>query len=217
MASTIADISVPGETFAIGRILSENRDIYIELERLVPLGDRLLPFFWISDGSLEYIQAALESQDGVDSMKRLTEVDGEHLFQVSWTKQKDGLVNVLIDTEGVILEGKGIDGQWELRIRFPDHEQFRSFNEQCDALGIDVSLKGVYNPHAPALDQHLTSTQWQTLAIAYERGYFNVPRQTSLEELSNHFGVSQQAISQRLRRGTRSLVGWLMFNASLDA
>jgi predicted DNA binding protein len=214
MPTTIADITVPGHVFAIGNVLTEHPNIYIELERLVPLGDRLLPFFWISDGSVEHIEAALASEPVVDSVTHLSEVGDEHLYQVSWTKQQDGLVDVLLETDGAILEGNGISGQWELRVRFPDHESFRAFNERCTESGIEVELRGVYNPHVPTVEQHLTPTQWRTLAVAYERGYFDVPRRTKLESLADHFGISEQAVSQRLRRGTGALVDWVMFSSS---
>jgi predicted DNA binding protein len=215
MPPTIADISVPGEVFAIGNVLAQHPDIYIELERLVPLGDRLLPFFWISDGSTDHIESALEAEPVVDSITRLTEVDGEYLYQVSWTKPEHSLVDVLLETEGVILEGKGVDRKWELRIRFPDHDRFRTFSEACEAQGFAVDLQGIYNPHAPTIDQQLTATQWQTLAVAFERGYFDVPRRTSLKNLADHFDISEQAVSQRIRRGVRGLVSWLMFNKDL--
>jgi predicted DNA binding protein len=216
MPPTIADIAVDGSVFSIGNLLTEHPDIYIELERIVPLGDRLLPFFWISDGSIEHIERALEGEPVIESTTHLTEVDGRHLYQVSWTKPEDSLVNVLLETDGTILEGTGVQGQWELRIRFPDHDAFAEFNEICSDLDIDVSLRGVYNPHAPTVEQALTKTQWQTLATAYERGYFDVPRRASLAELAGHFDVSEQAISQRLRRGTSSLVSWLLFNDPVD-
>jgi len=39
-----------------------------------------------------------------------------------------------------------------------------------------------------------------------ETGYFAVPSQVSLEELSDRLAVSDAAVSQRLRRGIESLL-----------
>jgi hypothetical protein len=41
---------------------------------------------------------------------------------------------------------------------------------------------------------------------AYEQGYFEVPRSVTVTELADHFGISDNAFSQRLRRGLSALV-----------
>ena len=43
--------------------------------------------------------------------------------------------------------------------------------------------------------------------LAYERGYFNSPRDVTMTELGEELGISQQAIASRLRRGIRQILG----------
>lgn len=210
---TIADVTLPGESFALGELLTENPDVFIEIERLVPLGDRTLPFFWVSGGSTEDVATALESQAIVDSVTHLTTVGDRSLYQVSWNASVDGVVEALVETDGSILEGHGISGRWELRLRFPDHERLRRFSERCREGGIDLELAAVYNPDVQAPEEHLTTPQRQAIVAAYEDGYFEIPRRATLSDLSDRLGVSEQAVSQRLRRGTRSLVGNLLFTS----
>lgn len=209
--ATITDISLPGESFALGQLLAENPNMQIEIERLVPLGDRLLPFFWVSNGSPEHIEEALREQAIVESVERLTSVDERYLYQVTWTPEVNGLVDAILDTDGVILEGKGVTGTWELRLRFPDHDHLREFNQLCLDKNIEIDVQGIYNPHAPGLEERLTPTQWQTLALALDVGYFEVPRDVTLTELAKRLGVSEQAVSQRLRRGMKAVVSGMMF------
>jgi predicted DNA binding protein len=47
---------------------------------------------------------------------------------------------------------------------------------------------------------------------AHERGYFEVPRRATLSDLAREFGVTEQAISQRLRRAMNAVVGGLVFD-----
>ncbi len=54
--------------------------------------------------------------------------------------------------------------------------------------------------------EDLTMTQTRTLLDALERGYYQVPRQTTLVELADMYGVSDQAVSERLRRATAKLI-----------
>jgi hypothetical protein len=46
----------------------------------------------------------------------------------------------------------------------------------------------------------LTPVQRRTLVVAIEQGYFEIPRQSTLDDLAADLGVSKQAVSERLRR-----------------
>jgi predicted DNA binding protein len=207
---TVVDVTLPSESFALGALLTEHPDMFIEIERLVPLGDRLLPFFWVSNGSPEHIEDALLSQSIVESVQLLTQVDDRYLFQVAWTPAVNGLVDAMLETDCVILEGTGVAGSWELRLRFSDRQHLRQFIERCTEKEIDVELQRIYNPHVPSVEDELTPAQWQTLAVAYKLDYFSVPRGATLAEIADELGVSNQAVSQRLRRATNTLVGMQM-------
>lgn len=55
----------------------------------------------------------------------------------------------------------------------------------------------------------LTEKQRATLETAVERGYFESPPEVSLAELSDEFDVSESALSQRLARAERTVLGQL--------
>lgn len=46
----------------------------------------------------------------------------------------------------------------------------------------------------------LTTRQRETLRLAADRCYFEIPRRATLADLADELGVSDQAISERLRR-----------------
>ncbi|CCQ35409.1 HTH-10 family transcription regulator [Natronomonas moolapensis 8.8.11] len=52
----------------------------------------------------------------------------------------------------------------------------------------------------------LTETERETLVTAAEAGYFETPRELSLDDLADEFGVSKTAASMNLRRAERKLV-----------
>lgn len=52
----------------------------------------------------------------------------------------------------------------------------------------------------------LTTAQHETLTTALNMGYYNVSRDTTMDELAGTLGVSQQALSKRFRRGYRNLI-----------
>lgn len=65
----------------------------------------------------------------------------------------------------------------------------------------------MYNPSDPDTDvSGLTPVQRETLTMALERGYFAIPRETNLVELAEELDISDQAVNERVRRGTAKLV-----------
>ncbi|MEF8842565.1 MAG: helix-turn-helix domain-containing protein [Haloarculaceae archaeon] len=56
------------------------------------------------------------------------------------------------------------------------------------------------------LGPRVTETQRETLRLAYEAGYYEEPRETTLGELATELGVGERAVFRRLRRGTRGLL-----------
>lgn len=51
----------------------------------------------------------------------------------------------------------------------------------------------------------LTVLQKETLELALDQGYYDVPKKASLHDLAADLGVSHQALSERLRRAHRNL------------
>lgn len=210
---TVVDLTLPGDALPLGDLLIEDEDARIEPERMAPVGDDVLPFFWITDGSADHIEAVIEDEPVVASTERLATVDERHLYAVTWSGDLGVVVESLDATDGVILDGVGREGQWELRLRFPDHDRLKAFADRCREANVRFDVGGIYNPDVPTAKHVLTQTQWETLSAAYERGYFDVPRGTSLAELAGEFGVTEQAVSQRLRRALHGLIGSLRFEA----
>jgi predicted DNA binding protein len=42
--------------------------------------------------------------------------------------------------------------------------------------------------------------------LALERGYYDEPREATLDDLAGEVGISRQAYARRLRRGYRTLI-----------
>ncbi|PSP50724.1 hypothetical protein BRC67_09015 [Halobacteriales archaeon QH_3_68_24] len=69
-----------------------------------------------------------------------------------------------------------------------------------------VDVPGSLDERASPGGVRLTDTQFATLETALESGYYRVPREQTIEELATELDVSHQALSERLRRGHRTLV-----------
>lgn len=73
------------------------------------------------------------------------------------------------------------------------------------------SLVAVLDQHQLAADllegyAELTDTERRVLSTAFEHGYFNTPREATLDSLGDRFDVSDVAVSKTLRRAERKLL-----------
>lgn len=83
-----------------------------------------------------------------------------------------------------------------------------SHQEHCTETSIPIDGHRLYNPTWSDAGRWcgLSSVQRMTLTRADEAGYNSTPRQGSADELAAEFGVTDQAVSERLRRGVQDLV-----------
>lgn len=202
----IADVSIPASQFPLGRVLETFPEVEIELERLVPLTDGIIPLIWVRDDATDAVEAALNDDPVTLSVKRLTQTGRRVLYQIEWSLGVDGLVQSLLDSEAQVLTGEGTAKIWDFRLQFRTRAALEEFRESCQEKGISLRLRRLYHPTLPETTDSVSSAQSEALVAAYRAGYFEVPRRVKMSELAAEFGVSDSAFSQRLRRGTASLV-----------
>ena len=204
--TVIADISVPAAAFPLGRVLDDLPEVEIELERIVPLREAIIPLFWISGDDPAVIETTLRDHPETEAVEQLTSADDETLFEVRWSPEINGVIGALVDTRAKILEASGTADTWDFRLRFSSHEELSAFNMALTENDVPVTLRHIYNPTVPEEESTLSAQQRDALLTAYRQGYFEVPRGTTLSELADTVEISDSALSQRLRRATGALV-----------
>jgi hypothetical protein len=153
--------------------------------------------------------ATLRADDDVESVERLDSVGGDALVRVERSTHRDGPLQVLDDCDGSLLEAVGEAGTWTFQFRFPARDDVAAFYRGCLEQDVPVDLRTIlisspFEAVGPGLD--ITARQRATLVTALEEGYFSVPREINLAELADRLGISDTATSQRLRRGTATLL-----------
>lgn len=149
-----------------------------------------------------------ENEENVAAVELLDHVPGGALFRARWSP--DGaLIRGVKELIATIIEAVGTAEHWRFEVRTQEQVAFREFQEVFHEHGIDVELERLYDlaELVKGDSRSLTPLQRDTLLTAYREGYFEKPRGTTQEELSERYDVSSRALSDRLRRGTRNLVG----------
>lgn len=206
--ATIVRGSVPTAEFALDTTLERLSEASFETERIVTSGDgTVMPLLWIRRAERAATDRALEADPTVEGTALLADFDGELLYRMEWIDRIDLLLQMLTNAEATILDAYGRNDRWELRVLYPDREGFSATHEFCNEHGLTFDVQVIREMEGqPAGRFGLTEEQYRALATAAQRGYFAVPRDAQLQEVAEEFGLSHQALSERLRRGTEALV-----------
>lgn len=204
--SVIVEFSVAAERFPLGEVFEDFPTARIDVEQLIPRGETLMPFFWIQGSDPELLEERLATDEYVQSVRVLDAFDDQALVRVEWALGIDGLVQAIIDHDAVILEAVGTADRWHFSLRLPDTRATTAFQQHCHTAGISLDVTKVHHSGGPAQTHELTPSQREVLEVAFQNGYFAIPRETKLVDLAEALGISDQAVSERLRRSQAKLV-----------
>lgn len=206
--ATVMEFVSPAEEFPLGTVFENVPGVTVELERLIPQERLIIPYFWVRGASVEDIEAAFDTHAGVVNVKLIDSVEDEYLLRAEWESEYFGVLNALAEANVTVLTGVGTIDGWHFEVRGEDREAISQFGTSCQNHDIPIEITAV---HAllPVQDDGyaLTEAQREALVSAYDFGYFDSPRESSLEEVAAELGITQQSLSSRLRRGHRRLIG----------
>lgn len=86
---------------------------------------------------------------------------------------------------------------------FPEHDSVSATHDFCDEYATDLEFERIYSlTDSLRRGQYgLSESQYDSLVTAYQDGSYRVPREETLQELSDELDVSHPSLSERLRRG----------------
>lgn len=207
--STIAVVRIPSSEFALSDTFEQCPDIECDIERLVAQDSgSAMPFMWVRGPNLDAVEDALREDSSVSELEVLSDLSDERLYQMSWVAQIRLVVHILLEEEGTILDAYGRNGNWRLRIMFPERESLSATYDFCREQGLSFQVEKIYDmsDNARAGRYGLSDEQFDALTTAAEQGYFEIPRGTSAKELGEMLGITHQSLSERLRRGQENLI-----------
>lgn len=165
--------------------------------------------FWANGEELERFDTAL-GEDPTVTPVRSIDVGDQRLYQMRIIDRgaDTDLYPVLVDVGGIVMSAEVTSEGWLCRFGFPDQDGVERFFESARRHGVSFHVHRVSeleDVESPG-DHGLTDTQRETLQMALDTGYFEIPRETTLQDLSAELGISDNAVSQRLRRGMKAML-----------
>lgn len=190
-------------------------EMVIEYESLRYTPDGAAKFvFWAHGNNYPEFEMAMESDPTIREFALLTKVESNRLYRVTFTEAGQRALTYPVVTEldmaflNITLTKAGSD----IRARIPSREALSTYREACKERDIPFRLNRIFSEEQITGEgigsyQYVTKAQKDALVMAWDRGYFDIPRKTTLEEIAKELGISTQALSTRLRRGITNLIG----------
>ena len=207
--SVILEFTIDNTAFQLGQVLAGATDsMHLELERIVPTGNMVMPFVWATGANHEAFEKEVRSQPAVKELLALDKLGKSGLYRIEWEKEPTDLTEGLAEADAIVLDARGRD-TWVFRIRFPNHDKLSQFYNFCTDHGIGIHIIRTFTltERTESVKQFdLSKEQREALILGLREGYFETPSQVELGELAGKLDISQQAVSNRIRRGTKRVL-----------
>jgi predicted DNA binding protein len=164
--------------------------------------------FWIEASDFEEVERALAEDSTVADFKPIVEKGNRRTYQIEYTDEAALITPAVNRMGGIVRETESHTKGWNLRLEFRDHESLYQLHEYARENDIRLDMLDVRQQHEAddGAGLGLTDAQVEALVCAHVHGFYDEPREISLEGLAEILGISQTAVSGRLRRGATRLI-----------
>jgi predicted DNA binding protein len=216
--SVILEFTIDAEEFQLGRVLSDPSEMHLDLERIVPTGDMIMPFVWATDGDHGSFEETVRNHPRVKELHALDTIGNSSLYRIEWEAAPTDLIEAIAESDAVVLEAYG-NADWVFRLRFLDHDGLSTFHNAVIERGIPIHIERTYTLTEQTEHGYrfgLSQEQREALVLALRRGYFETPSEVSLDELAEELDITRQALSNRIRRGNRNVLHKVLLTSTDD-
>ncbi|WP_276255493.1 helix-turn-helix domain-containing protein [Halomontanus rarus] len=203
-----ASFTIDQEDFPLSAVFDQLADATIELDRIVPTNEAIIPYFWIYADNTDDLTTDLSDDIGIDQLKIIDEVEEQMFVRIEWNLDHESVLTAITNTEVDLLSGIGDAEKWTFEIRADEQQEISNFQTYCREHDIPIELTQLHALSTFKSDREydLTEGQRTALVLAYSRGYFDSPRDATQDDLAAELEITRQAVSSRLQRGIRRLV-----------
>lgn len=206
--SVIARVQVPAADFEFGRVFATvDAGMTVELESLVPVSGSATPFVWVAGEGHETLGSKIDTHPTIRTIERVESLRERSLYAIDWTADHDHLFRALRDRPIQLLNAKRIEGVWRFTLRFLTHRSLSRFRSYCEHahIGLDVSRIHELSESDHERPFGLSKPQLEALVLAVEEGYYDIPRGCNTADIAELLSISDQAVTERLRRAIATL------------
>lgn len=212
----IAEFEIRCDVLPLVEVAAAVPEATLTLDLQFNHGDRPLFLATTTGGSQTVIENALADAFDVGEWTVIGQAGDTRRYQVipalSLEEQLGNHIDDLAGLEALatadaIIERIEVETDgWRQTGWFANREAFRKFSSFWQRNSGFQLYRLIRDREPEPPGDGLTDRQYEALRTAYELGYFNIPRQASLEEVAAELDISASSVSERLRRAQTQLI-----------
>ncbi|RZV08817.1 putative DNA binding protein [Natrinema hispanicum] len=153
------------------------------------------------------LEAAMDADPTVSNPTRVAVFENRTIYRVDVETPLEIVPDCCVENGVFAFTITSGDGGWVTRVHVPNRDALSAFRAHCRAHGVSFRVNRLYDSSASDEQTYfLTERQHEVLTMAYFAGYFDVPRGATQDDLADRLGISDSAVSQRLRHAVSELI-----------
>ncbi|WP_249361521.1 bacterio-opsin activator domain-containing protein [Haloterrigena sp. H1] len=131
-------------------MLTGIQDTTFELERVVPMGNHVVPFIWLTtdadiDTVLDAFETKLIDRPSISDVQALDRIENGALYRLTWQAPDEAVIDGIVQTDATVLEARSQSGaRWEFRVRFSDHDDLGDFQNILTENNVMIHIERIY-------------------------------------------------------------------------
>lgn len=208
----IVDLLVHDSDFPLARQLAGSLEDEARIAALIDRNGTLFLLFERRDGRVPSPSA----EDGGE-LTHLHAAESTDLYLVQRSPPEDGLLAPLLGFSDDVIRAEGQCGIWRIQATFDSPNTLDEFLAHCREGGFAVRVDRRFRASRETGPWFgVTPPQRNALLLACEEGYYDIPRRASTADLAERLDISDQAVTERLRRGIQTLVANTLQSTGTD-
>ena len=203
-----ATFTATGGEFPLAAVFAEFPAAEIELDRVVPTNEFIIPYFWVRDVEIENISMENVTHPGIHDIRVIDDVDEAAFIRIDWDLAYESVLTAIIENDVNLISAHGSENQWSFEFRAESRESLADFQSYCRDREIPLELTKLHalSPFESGQEYDLTDAQREAMTVAFTLGFYDSPREATRQDVADELGISPQAVGSRLQRGARRLI-----------
>jgi len=211
-----AEFDIDCEALPLAGVAASVPEATLRLELQYNHGKRPIFLVTVQDGSQEAVENAFTEAYDVGAWTLVGQAGTTRRYQIlpalSLEEQLGAHLDDLAGLEALatvdaIIERIAVrPNGWRQTGWFADRDAFSAFSSFWQQNASFRLHRLTHDGESEPPGDGLTDRQHEALRIAYELGYFEIPRQSSLEDVAEELDISPSSVSERLRRAQTQLI-----------
>ncbi len=141
--ATIVSGHFPLDAFALSETFTTIPDLRIESTPVGAAGNRAtMPLLWAQTDA-DDLTATLAQDPTVTAVEELRRTGNRYFYRMEWTPEVHCCMNILLQSQGLLLQSQATSSQWRVDILYPDREVLRQANESCERFGLSLTIDAI--------------------------------------------------------------------------